>query len=55
VLDSFIGSGSTGIAAENLKRSWIGIDVSRKYCEMADRRIEKSRFRDEGGKNRKAS
>jgi modification methylase len=55
VLDPFIGSGSTAVAAENLKRHWIGIDVSRKYCEMADRRIEKSRMSNEGGKNRKAS
>jgi modification methylase len=51
VLDPFIGSGSTAIAAENLKRSWIGIDISRKYCEMVERRIEKSRMSDEGGKN----
>jgi modification methylase len=49
VLDPFIGSGSTAIAAENLKRSWIGIDISRKYCEMADRRIEKSRMSDDSG------
>jgi modification methylase len=41
VLDPFIGSGSTAVAAENLKRHWIGIDVSREYCEMADRRIRR--------------
>jgi DNA modification methylase len=44
VLDPFIGSGSTAIAAENLKRSWVGIDISRKYCEMTGRRVEKSRM-----------
>ena len=55
VLDPFIGSGSTAIAANNLNRAWVGIDISRKYCEMADRRIEKSRMSNEGGKNRKAS
>jgi len=44
VLDPFIGSGSTAIAAENLKRSWIGIDISLKYCQMAERRIEKARM-----------
>ncbi len=42
VLDPFIGSGSTAIAAENLKRHWVGIDISRKYCEMAESRIEKA-------------
>ena len=44
VLDPFIGSGSTAIAAENLKRSWVGIDISQKYCRMAERRIEKARM-----------
>jgi modification methylase len=41
VLDPFMGSGSTAVAAENAKRPWIGIDISEKYCEMAKSRIEK--------------
>jgi modification methylase len=44
VLDPFMGSGSTAIAAENLKRSWVGIDVSQKYCQMAAKRIEKAQM-----------
>lgn len=44
VLDPFIGSGSTAIAAENLKRAWVGIDISQKYCETAEKRIEKARM-----------
>jgi len=39
VLDPFIGSGTTAIAAEMLNREWIGIDISKKYCEMAESRL----------------
>jgi modification methylase len=39
ILDPFIGSGSTAIAALNLKRQFIGIDISEQYCQMADQRI----------------
>lgn len=40
VLDPFMGSGTTAIAAINLDRSYIGIDVSKKYCDLADERIK---------------
>jgi len=40
VLDPFIGSGTTAIAAEQLKRKWIGIDNNKKYVELANKRIE---------------
>lgn len=39
VLDPFMGSGTTAIAAINLGRDYIGIDLSKKYCKMADERI----------------
>lgn len=39
VLDPFCGSGSTGVACAKLGRSFIGIDISEKYCEQARRRI----------------
>ncbi|HEU5380695.1 MAG TPA: site-specific DNA-methyltransferase [Ktedonobacteraceae bacterium] len=39
VLDPFIGSGTTALAALNLGRQYIGIEISRKYCEMAEERI----------------
>ena len=42
ILDPFMGSGSTAIAAESLGREWIGIDLSQKYCTMAKKRIEKA-------------
>lgn len=43
VLDPFIGSGSTAIAAEICRRSWIGIDKSNEYCKMARERIQAAR------------
>lgn len=40
VLDPFVGSGTTAVAARNLGRDYIGIDISEKYCAMARRRLE---------------
>jgi site-specific DNA-methyltransferase (adenine-specific) len=39
VLDPFVGSGTTLIAARLLKRRAVGIDISRKYCEVARERL----------------
>ncbi len=39
VLDPFIGSGTTAIAAERSQRKWIGIEISEAYCELARERI----------------
>ena len=43
VLDFTIGSGTTAIACERLKRKWIGIEIEEKYCEIAAKRIEQER------------
>ena len=40
VLDPFMGSGTTAIAALNLDRNYIGIDLSKQYCDLADERIK---------------
>jgi len=40
ILDPFIGSGTTAIAAINLDRDYIGIDISEEYCEMSEDRIK---------------
>ncbi|HOP10677.1 MAG TPA: site-specific DNA-methyltransferase [Oscillospiraceae bacterium] len=40
VLDPFMGSGTTAIAAIQNKRDYIGIELSKEYCEMAEERIE---------------
>jgi site-specific DNA-methyltransferase (adenine-specific) len=47
VLDPFIGSGSTAIAAERLGRKWIGVDKSQAYCNEANNRIVAFRIRRE--------
>ena len=39
VLDPFVGSGTTAVAAKQLKRNFVGIDISSEYCEQAKKRI----------------
>ena len=39
VLDPFIGSGTTAIAANNLGRNYIGYEVNEEYCQLANKRI----------------
>jgi len=41
VLDPFVGSGTTAIAAKQLERSYIGIDCSPEYCNMSKKRLKK--------------
>lgn len=43
VLDPFMGSGSTAIAAERNGREWVGIDISEEYCVKAEERIKNER------------
>ena len=40
VLDPFMGSGTTAVAAQHCGREWIGIELSKEYCEMARSRTE---------------
>lgn len=39
VLDPFMGSGTSALAAEFLGRHWIGIELSESYSEVANRRV----------------
>lgn len=41
VLDPFIGSGTTAVAAKRLKRKYIGIDTDAEYCRQARKRVLK--------------
>jgi site-specific DNA-methyltransferase (adenine-specific) len=40
ILDPFIGSGTTAISAIKNKRQYVGIDISKEYCDHAAKRIE---------------
>jgi len=39
VLDPFMGSGTTAKAALLLRRKFIGFEISKEYCDMANKRI----------------
>ena len=41
VMDPFLGSGSTAVAARKLGRNFIGFEVVPEYCELAKERIKK--------------
>lgn len=39
VFDPFMGSGRTAVAAIKLGRNWAGLDLSMKYCRLAQRQL----------------
>ena len=42
VLDPFIGSGTTAIACINTNRNYIGFEIDKHYCDIANERIQKA-------------
>ena len=42
ILDPFMGSGTTGVACAQLRRSFIGIEIEERFFDVACRRIEEA-------------
>jgi len=40
MLDPFLGSGTTAVAAKKLERSFVGIECEQEYCALAQKRLE---------------
>ena len=40
VLDPFMGSGTTAVACKQLNRQFIGFEISKKYCDIAEKRLK---------------
>jgi site-specific DNA-methyltransferase (adenine-specific) len=43
VLDPFLGSGTTAVVAQRLKRNYIGIEIHSDYVEYAEKRIKENK------------
>jgi DNA modification methylase len=49
VLDPFVGSGTTAIAAEMLGRDWLGVELNSQYAALAEQRINQERTKHGSG------
>lgn len=47
VLDNCMGSGSTGIACKTLNRNFIGIELDKKYFDIAEQRINNHKIKND--------
>ncbi len=41
VIDPFLGSGTTAVICEKLRRKWLGIEINKDYCDISNKRLEK--------------
>lgn len=39
VFDPYMGSGTTAVSAKHLERNFIGIEISKEYCKIAEERL----------------
>lgn len=42
VFDGFMGSGTTAVACKELKRNFIGFEIDKNYCDIANKRLKQS-------------
>ncbi len=40
ILDPFMGSGTTLVACKHLNRNCVGVEISKKYCDIAQERLD---------------
>jgi site-specific DNA-methyltransferase (adenine-specific) len=43
VLDPFMGSGTTAKVARALGRHYIGFEISKEYCDLANKRLQETK------------
>jgi DNA modification methylase len=42
ILDPFMGSGTTAVACKQLNRNYIGFEIDKEYCKIAEKRLKQS-------------
>ena len=42
MLDCFIGSGTTAVSCKQLGRNFIGFEIEKSYCDVADKRLSQN-------------
>jgi len=40
ILDPFMGSGTTAVACKMLKRNFIGYELNKEFCKIAEKRLK---------------
>jgi site-specific DNA-methyltransferase (adenine-specific) len=50
VLDPFMGTGTTALAAEKHGRDWLGIELNAEYAAMAEQRLAAQRAKQGHGR-----
>jgi DNA modification methylase len=46
ILDPFMGSGTTAVVCNQLKRKYVGFEISKEYCDIANRRLSQGTLLD---------